>query len=210
VTPEFFDAEAFQIQNDTSLPGLMRCLKARRLRQEGMTDQQVAEIIRIPVQLVGLAVQAAEERHPPINGEDLTQATYFMYEQQLGRLQVIASEPGFKHDVKGALMEGPDGRPELDTERQIQAEREISRALESVRRLMGSDAPVRRHLSIEEIGRRDRGLELLEQLKSPLAIGAVDIVDGEVVYDRDGPSLTLGDGGLLGEEALEGDEDVDE
>lgn len=200
MTPDYFDAEAFQLQNDTSLPGLMRCLKARRLRQEGMTDAQVAEITRIPERLVPLAVQAAEERHPPINGEDLTTAAYYMYEQQLNRLQAIAVAPGFKHDVKGELMLGPDGQPEIDTERQIQAEREYSRGLESIRKLMGSDAPVRRHLSIEEVTRRGRGLELLEQLETPRAIAAVDVVDGEVVYDPNGPSLTLGDGGLLGED----------
>lgn len=189
-------SRVLEVTSDLTLPGLLRCLKARRMRGEGIPDEEIALAIKLPVELVQVVIDAAEDRHPPVNGEDLTTAAFYNYQLQLDRLDLIAREPGFKHDVKGELVAGPDGEPEIDTERQIQAEREISRTWESIRRLMGSDAPQRRHLTIEEIQRKENVRMLAQQLTTA-EIANLDIVDGEIVYETGGPSLQLGEGGLV-------------
>lgn len=195
-------ALALEFSSDTSLPGLMRALKARTMHRDGKSDQEIADAINVPVELVPLAIEVAEDRHPSFSVEDLTSAMMYKYQQKIGVLEGISANPGFRHDVKGDLMYGPDGQPEIDTERQIQAQREISRDMEALRKLTGTDAPVKRHLSIEEITRKESVRMLAQQLTLP-EIEALDIVDGEIVYSNEGPSLQLGDGGLMRED--EGD-----
>lgn len=205
-SPAGFDPEAFQLQNDTSLGNYAKCAKARRMREAGFSDSDIAKACRIPERLVDVAVQAARVKHDDfVNEEDLTEGIFAIMMDQLGMLQEICRNPGFVHDVRGQLVLGPDGQPMLNTERQIQAQRELSRVIEAIRRLRGSDAPVRRHLTVEELGRRDTAFRIIQMLRPQQLEGLVTDEDGELAYE--GESLQLGDGGLAGYEDEDEDED---
>lgn len=193
---EDFDPEAFQLQNDTSLQTVMRCRKAQRLKEAGWSDEDIAIACRLPVRLVPMAIEVANGRHEDFSDDDLNESILFLLKEQLAGLQEIFRNPGFIYDVKGELVLGPDGQPMINTERQIQAQREMSRVIEAIRRLKGSDAPQRRVLSIEELDRQRTAIRYIEELK-PREIANLDIQEGEIVYDPEGDSLTLGDGGVV-------------
>src|SRR5215472_10671393 len=183
MTPDF-DPEAFQLQNDQTLAGVLRCLKAKRLRELGIDDVTIADACGIPVRLVQIAVDTADRRHPEEDPEDLTAAMDFKMRDWLGKAEDILSDPGFRYDVKGELLQGPDGSPQIDTERQVQALRETMRLAEGIRKLRGIDAPVKRHLTVEEIGRKQDVRMLIERLRmAPEALAALEVVEGEIVYE---------------------------
>jgi hypothetical protein len=192
-TPDF-DAEALQLASDQSLATIMRCHKAKRLRQLGLTDEEIALQCRIAVRLVDVAVETAKDRHEDFTDEDLAESLMYTLQQQLTGLQEIFRNPGWMYDVKGDALLGPDDQWQPNTERQLQAQREASRVIEGIRKLKGSDAPVRRHMTVEEIHRQETAIRVLATLR-PDEIAGLDVVDGEIVYD--GPDLLLGDGGVV-------------
>lgn len=192
--PAEFDPEALQLQSDTSLPTMMRIHKVLRLHNEGWADQAIAEACRLPVRLVPIAIRVGEDRHESYDAEDLNEALLASMMGDVARMDEIARNPGWRFDVKGEHLEGPDGEWQIDTERQIQAQREKSRLVEGIRRLKGSDAPVRRHLTVEELARQETVVKVLQLLK-PAEVEGLDVIDGEISYS--GPSLALGDGGIV-------------
>lgn len=194
-----FDPEALQLQSDSSLPVMMRIHKVLRLHRAGWTDEQVAEACRMPVRLVPIAIEVGLQRHEDFADDDLNEALLASMMGDLARMDEIARNPGWMYDVKGDPLLGPDEQWQPNTERQIQAQREKSRLVEAIRKLKGSDAPVRRYLTVEEIARNDTARNVLAILR-PQEAAALDVVDGEIVYDRDGPPLRLGDGGLVPED----------
>jgi hypothetical protein len=70
--------------------------------------------------------------------------------EQVARTLERIRNPGFKHNVRGDVLTGPDGEPELDVTAQNDAEDTLTKILAGLRKLHGTDAPVKRELTIEE------------------------------------------------------------
>jgi hypothetical protein len=174
----------------------LRQVAAIRYKSQGKTDAEIAEILGYSTaQNVRSAIQYAMRRYVPFEVAEYAKVILAEHFRDLERLELLIEHPGYKFDIKGDLITGPDGEFLEDEDVRIAALTEKRKTEESIRRLTGADAPKRSehtvHMDEDLNSRIQKRLAELDEIRARLRPVAAlpddsedDIVEAEIVPDE--------------------------
>lgn len=165
------------------MAGLALAEGLAKARRDGLDDQAAASAMGLSPKVFGKISRQI------ITLEGTSRAAvrdYLMslHLQHLEAAQQIVDSPGYLHDLKGDLVREPDGSFSPDIPGRTRALEEMRHGLESVRRLLGTDAPQQKQITIEET-RVDRTIEELQRriLEQARRRELDNAVEAEVIED---------------------------
>lgn len=170
----------------------LRQVAAIRYKSQGKSDAEIADILGYSSPaMVSNAIKYAMRRYVPFEVAEYAKVILAEHFRDLERLEALIEQPGYKFDIKGDLVTGPDGEFLEDEDVRIAALTEKRKTEESIRRLTGTDAPKRTEHTIhqdedmnERIQKRlDELAEIREKLRPIAALpdDDDDIVEGFVI-----------------------------
>ena len=156
------------------------------MKRQGATDRQIADQLGYKTgQSVKRLIQEGLDTHQYAEHEIEVYRTYFLADllKQLEVSNDTIRHPGYLYDVKGNLVEGPDGGYQENISERTKAQDLHRHLQESARRLLGVDAPQRKVRKNTIIIRQIQ--EIAGQLG--IAVDDDDIVEAEVVSESHRP-----------------------
>lgn len=185
----------FAVGQRFDLDAALRAVSIMRLYSEGKNFTEIAATLGYrSADAARAAYRVACDKYISYQAQEYGKVILSEHVNDIGKIDAVIEKPGYIHDVKGALVNGPDGEFLEDENVRLQALDLRRKTLESIRRMTGVDAPKKTELDIQ------MGQELADRIKatlgkfealaagmsvSPDQLPDDDIVEGYVLGDTD-------------------------
>lgn len=158
----------------------LRVIKAIRMHRMGYSyDEIAADMGYASGNTIRNMIKDAIKEASVAEADDLKRWALRKQMEQLAITQDTIDNPGIMFDVKGMPLIGPGGRYQPDLDTRTKAQTEYRHNIESLRRLVGADAPVQKHVTIEQQARQDAINNIFRQLNA----ASETTLTAEVIYE---------------------------
>lgn len=176
----------FSVGQKFDVDASLRAVAILRLKSEGKSFAEIAEMLGYNSDdAVRVAYHSAAKKYLAFQATEWAKVILQQHVDDIARIDEVIADPGYKTDVKGSLVTGPDGEYLADENVRVQALTERRKTLESIRRMAGTDAPKRTELSVqmdEQLNERIRvTVEKVQELLGSRKPAVITLPDDEVV-----------------------------